>query len=510
MCRLRFYICSFILCLGFFNSFAQQLALYQKYSFKFSHQTVEAVLDSISNVTGYGFSYNPSILSSDKRINATYNNQPLLSILQDIFKEDNLNFKQVCSYITITRKQTENEESSLFSSYIDSSEYYYLRAKVLDAGNKKPISFANVLLKGRNVGTISNIDGNFNLKVPSGCINDSVSISFIGYRTITLNITAIAANDIIMLTPVPVQLKEVVVKHYEPTSLIKTALGKVGSNYSESPELQIGFYRETSRQNNDYVVISEAVLKILKAAYDKNYRTDQVIVYKNRKNPFVKTMDTVLYKLQGGIYNSLMIDLAKYPASFMSEEYFDMYRYTFDGLVQYNEGMVYVISFDQRPEVQYPLYKGKIYIDQETLAIVKAEFGISPIGLDYATEALVKKSSSKIKAKVLGANYLVSYSNTGDRWKLHHVREEIRIRVRKKYSFFNSVFHSVSELVITDSDTATNVQFKGPNLVRSGHILAEVSNSYDESFWGKFNFIEPEISLEEAYSKIKDALEEKK
>ncbi|NJK94827.1 MAG: hypothetical protein HC905_07845, partial [Bacteroidales bacterium] len=139
----------------------------------------------------------------------------------------------------------------------------------------------------------------------------------------------------------------------------------------------------------------------------------------------------------------------------------------------------------------------------------KSEFGISPRGLDYATSVMVKKSSSKIKAKVLEANYLVSYTNPDDKWKLHHVREEIRIRVRKKFSFFNSTYHSVSELVITDSDSTNITRFKSSELVRPNHIFAEVSDSYDDSFWGKFNFIQPEVSLEEAYGKIKSALGER-
>jgi hypothetical protein len=286
------------------------------------------------------------------------------------------------------------------------------------------------------------------------------------------------------------------------------ALQKIPVNYSSIPEIQIGFYRETSKQNDDYIVISEAVLKIFKAAYDKNLRNDQVSVYKNRKSPFVKTMDTVLYKLQGGIYNSLMIDLAKHPASFISEDYFDTYDYKFEGLAQYDKGLVYVIAFDQRPNVAYPLYKGKIYIDKESLAFVKAEFGISPVGLEYATSILVKKSSSKIKAKVLGANYLVSYSNVEDVWKLHHVREEIKIRVRKKFSFFNSTYHSVSELVITDSDTTSVNRFRSYDLIKPNQVFADVRESYDESFWGKFNFLPPEETLEEAYSKIKSAIRE--
>jgi hypothetical protein len=508
MNRLRNYFILIILFLGCIKTSGQQSVLSQQFSFQFKQLPLEAALDTITQKTGYSFSYNSALISNIKVVNANYTNQPLHDILRDIFKGLELNFKEVCNYIAITRKLSDDDTPDLFTSYIDSSAYYYIQARVFDRSEKRPVPYANVILKGRNLGTITNFDGNFTFKIPAGCINDSIIVSFIGYKSVAKNISTLENGEIIFIEPVSVELKEVVVKHYEPTALIKLALEKVPSNYSSVSEMQIGFYRETSKQNNDYIVISEAVLKIFKAAYDKNFRNDQVSVYKNRKSPFVKSMDTVLYKLQGGIYNSLMIDLAKHPASFISDDYFDTYDYKFEGVAPYDNGLVYVISFDQKPSVAYPLYKGKIYIDRESLAFVKAEFGISPKGLDYATSILVKKSSSKIKAKVLGANYLVSYTNRDNVWKLHHVREEIKIKVRKKYSFFNSTYHSVSELVITDSDTTSVNRFRSYDLIKPNQVFAEVSDSYDESFWGKFNFIPPEESLEEAYNKIKSAIRE--
>jgi hypothetical protein len=482
---------------------AQQNILNQRFSFYFHQLSAEALLDTVSRTTGYSFAYNPEVFSDLSPVTATFAQESLLQILQEVFKNKEFQFKEVCNYITITKRVAGEKLPDVFTPYIDSSEYYYIKARVMDANNKKPVSFANVVITRRNLGTVTNLDGNFSLKIPSGCINDSLIVSFIGYQSVAKRISGMATNEQIILQPVATELSEVIVKHYEPINLIRQAVAKVSSNYSTSPQMQVGFYRETSKQNEDYIQISEAVLKIFKAAYDQNFQTDQVIVFKSRKSPIVKTMDTVSYKLQGGIYNSLMIDLAKYPASFMSDDYFDMYDFKFEGLTKYNEGSVYVISFDQRPEVEYPLYKGKLYIDAKSLAIVKSEFGISPYGLTYATNALVKKSSSKIRAKVLGANYLVSYTNVEDRWQLHHMREEIKIRVRKKYSFFNSTFHSVSELVITDADSVKTNRFRNADLVKPNHVFAEVTNHYDETFWGKFNFIEPEISLEEAYRKIK-------
>jgi hypothetical protein len=511
MCGHRRYIVAVVLVLGYLTSSAQSYILLRKFSFQFQQLPVESALDTISKTIGYSFSYNPVILEGTRPVTSNFIQMPLIQILKEVFNNKELQFKEVCSYIAITKKTAVKDTFDMFiTSYTDSSEYYYLKAKVEDLSNKKPVPFANVVLKGHNLGTVSNMDGNFSLKIPSGCSKDSMIISSIGYKTIVRNISEVTTGEIIKIEPVSIELNEVIVEHFEPKTLIRNALFKIDRNYSTTPQMQLGFYRETSQQNNDYIVISEAVLKIFKAAYDHNYQTDKVIVYKSRKSPFVKTMDTVQYKLQGGIYNSLMIDIAKSPASFISEDYFDMYNYKFEGLTKYNDGAVYVVSFDQKPDVHYPLYKGKMYIDAKSLAFVKAEFCISPYGLIYATSMLIRKSSSKIRAKVLDANYLVSYTNQDSIWQLHHVREEIKIRVRKKLSFFNSNYHSVSELVITDADTIKVTRFRNSEIVKPNHVFAEATSYYDEGFWGKFNFIQPEISLEEAYRKIRNALVKKK
>jgi hypothetical protein len=48
------------------------------------------------------------------------------------------------------------------------------------------------------------------------------------------------------------------------------------------------------------------------------------------------------------------------------------------GTVNLNNTRAYVIEFDQRENVDYPLYKGKLYLDVSNLAIAGIAFEISP------------------------------------------------------------------------------------------------------------------------------------
>jgi len=49
----------------------------------------------------------------------------------------------------------------------DTLSYKSYTGKILDSKSRKPIVFANVVLKGTNIGTVTNADGEFLIKVPA-------------------------------------------------------------------------------------------------------------------------------------------------------------------------------------------------------------------------------------------------------------------------------------------------------------------------------------------------------
>jgi hypothetical protein len=217
-------------------------------------------------------------------------------------------------------------------------------------------------------------------------------------------------------------------------------------------------------------------------------------------------MDTVSFKFQGGIYTSLMLDIAKNQSTFLSEDFIKYYDFKLDEITSIQDQPVYVISFDQKDDVPYALYKGKLYIDKKTYAIVRADFSISPKGIDRAAEDLVRKSPRKVKVKPISASYLVNYSERNNTWYLSNIREEVKFKVHKKFTFFNPVYHTVAELVVTNIDSTDVHRFKYNNTIHPNDIFVDKVGRYDENFWGNFNFIKPDESLEEALQHVEDKL----
>jgi hypothetical protein len=162
----------------------------------------------------------------------------------------------------------------------------------------------------------------------------------------------------------------------------------------------------------------------------------------------------------------------------------------------------YVLAFDQKDNAPYPLYKGKLYIDRKTLAFVRADFMISPKGMDMAADELIRKTPRRVKVKPLIVRYVVNYTEQNNIWCLNYIREELSFKVHKKMTFFSRIYKTAAELLITQADSTDVHRFKMRDTVHSDDIFVEKVGAYDESFWGDYNFIKPDESLEEALKKV--------
>jgi hypothetical protein len=256
-------------------------------------------------------------------------------------------------------------------------------------------------------------------------------------------------------------------------------------------------------QNKQYVGVAEAVLNIYKSRYSNEMEMDRIKVFKGRKSQDVKRMDTLVFKLQGGQYTAMLLDLAKKPESFMQDEYFNDYEYKPVSIVNLEDRETYVIEFAQKEEVQEPFYQGRIYLDINTLAIKKVEFSLSPYGLQYADKYLIKKKPANMNVKTASAYYMADYRDVNGRWTLNHVHYEVKFKVDKKRHWFSKIYTSTVDLAITDKDTVNVTKFKMSESLKPNQIFADhVNEFYDEGFWGSYNIIKPEEPIEEAVERI--------
>lgn len=397
----------------------------------------------------------------------------------------------------------------LLSSYPlqaqEEGNYFIVSGTVKDKQTKKKLEYVNISVPGTNVGTITNSDGEFTIKVQDSLQAKVVEISHIGYYNYRIPLTG---NDMVdenvMLTQNANVLEEVVVRAHDPRMLVEEAMNRIGKNYSEKPTLLTGFYRETAQKGKRYINISEAIIDVYKTPYDEDASRDRVQIFKGRALLSQKASDTLIVKLLGGPNLSLYVDIVKNPDILLDKTTLGYFSFRMEESVVMDNRPQYVISFQPQAILPYALHYGKLYIDKESLAFTRAEFNLNMEDRDKATSAILKKKPAGLRFRPVEVSFLVTYKQVNGKSYLNYIRNEVRFKCDWKRRLFSTNYAMVSEMVVTDSkDQAVNAIPYKMSFKSSQSLSDKVSDFRDENFWGSYNIIEPTESLEKAANKLR-------
>lgn len=388
----------------------------------------------------------------------------------------------------------------------DTTLYIVYTGKVVDAADNTPLPFATIEGEGVNFATVTNIDGEFTLKVPREVTLNNIKISYVGYKN---NIVGVAAhrnleNRTIRLEPTSVNLQEVTVRAEDALGLIQEVLTKIGDNYSTEDMMMTAFYRETIKKRRNYVSISEAVVDIFKAAYSNDFKFDQVKLLQGRKSADVEKMDTILFKVQGGPVTTLLLDVVKNPYLLLSDQYQKVYNFYITGVISLNDRLHYVVSFNQKPYVTSPFYNGKLYIDMDKLAITEAEFELNMENEMEVASMFIRKKPAGVNVIPERAAYRTKYTIEDDNtWYFSYARAEVKFDVKWDRKLFKTQYSTMSEIAITDRQEEAVDKFPVKERYRRSQVLDElVYVFFDQDFWKGYNVIEPDQSIESAIEKL--------
>jgi hypothetical protein len=476
-------------------------ALDKKITIEVRNETIISVLEKISSQTQIYFSYDASLIDAEKKIDASFSDKTVKEIL-DILFESKFNYRVLDDQIIITRPESETEKKKEPEITGEKPKIINFRGKIIDREEKEVLPYTSIAVLKKNIGTISNSDGEFELKIPDTMIDDTVVISCLGYKQYRMSVNKITEEAVTYyLQPTTFQLKEIRVTYIDPQDILSRILSKISLNYPRNPEIMTSFYREVLKQDNNYIDVAEAILEIRKSPYDNSFSEDKVKYIKGRKSLNVKPFQFVDFKIQGGPYYITKLDVVKTLDSFLDPEFREFYKYSLDEIVEFDNRDTYVVRFKPKEKVDYPCYQGKLYVDMSSFALVHAEFELSRSGLKFAHESLIKKKPKDFYVRPIQVNYQVSYRRAEGKWHLSNAQASINFRVKSKKDKINSVFHSISELLITDFKADDGTHFKRNELFSPKDIFTEIVTNYDEAFWGDYNTIKPSEALRDALNK---------
>ncbi len=475
--------------------------LEKRVTLNLKNQPLSSILDQLSWQAGVFFSYDASIIDADKKYSIEAVNKSLFSVLNELFDPNKFKF-------------SERENQIIISEIIDIQpkkekpgpipvKYFFLSGKIINYKKGSPIPYASISLFNKAIGTISNNNGEFLLKIHPDNIHDTVIISCMGYKQKQLQAEKILDEDLFIMEPISIRIREVKVTSITPEKLLENIRQNIEKNYSNESSLMTAFYRETLKQDKNYINISEAIIEVLKTPYTNSFRDDLVRLLKGRRSPEVQPFQWLSFKLQGGPFTITKLDVIKNQETFISKEFEKIYKYNIKKVIWYENNPVYVLEFKPTNyDEVFPIFTGEIFVHRETFAVLHAQFSINKEGLRKAEYVMIKKKPRRVKAKPTYVNYEVNYRQLNGKWQLANAKASVKIKVKSKRDNLKSEYHSISDLLVTNIKNTKIKKFTKNESIGKNDIFVELINEYDTKFWENYNIIKPDENLINAIKTI--------
>lgn len=377
---------------------------------------------------------------------------------------------------------------------------------VKDSHTKKKLTNVNVHVAGREIGTVTNGDGVFSLKISKNDMQGYIILSRVGYANKKLPYKNFTDNKTtIYLTPTARTLDEVTVYGGDAKNIVIEAMKRIGDNYPANSNMLNMFYRETIMKGSHYVGISEGIMDVFKNGYNKRtVSRDRVRIQRGRRLMSQKASDTLAVKIQGGPLLSLYLDVVKNGDALFDDETISMYSFRHEHMVTLDDRLHYVVSFKPCMTVDYPLYSGVLYIDCQSLCLARAEMSLDMSDREKADKALLQKKPLGVRFRSREASVVVAYRQHGERACLDYLRSTIRFKCDWKRRLFSSTYTTVAEMVTVDLDGNATVNIPYAESYRPSRMFYDdAKQNWDTNFWKDYNIIEPTESLEKAVAKLR-------
>lgn len=383
-------------------------------------------------------------------------------------------------------------------------EYYTISGIVKNENTGKAVAYANVMDPKEHVSTVTNADGRFVLKTPRK--PKQITASHVGFHTEEVALGERLDNVEISLRPTVVLLSEIVVNSGTPREIIKAAIAKIPTNYSDHPELYRGFYRETTQKGRRYIYVAEAVVDMYKTKYTRPVSGDRVSIDKARRLVSPKQTDTLGAKVQGGPTLPIYVDVVKNLDYILSEAEMINYDYTLEDMVFIDDRPQMVIAMRPRFIVAYPLYYGKIYIDSNTLSFTRVELELDMADKAKATRMMLVSKPLGVRFKPREMKIVVNYILENGMSRLSYVQSSSVFRCDWKRRLFHSNYRVTAEMVVTNRYPEAHAISGRTSFSNRASLYDKVELFQDPDFWGSDNIIEPTEDLLKAIGKLKKLL----
>ena len=401
-----------------------------------------------------------------------------------------------------------------------------IKGNIANEATKEKIPFVSIQLLNSHIGTQSNADGHYILKVPNNKTSDTVVFSALGYKKMKIIVSDLRKQRHIQLTPHALDLKEVTIKDFaSPQSLLDEVLRRIPQNYHSTPTVSTFFFRDWSMANDSLYLFYESLTDVYRAGYGKFDKKRYYKVLPNKraiesnykliqKHRLLVFDTTYLLTVVGSRVkmNELMsfdddetiVDWIEIPnASYIfAKRKRKDYNYKLEEFTDAEGKEFYLITMMSKSKYSYTF---TLVIDKTDLAVCKITYQYSgeytnPDNFMYKIVSPFKSgvvhydTREYVYKKIAGKYTLFSYRSAASSDNVCHMEYGYQ-NAMEHQSYKHSYVYQLVDFRKNDTDTLPDNVIKA---VKPQLYSTLMSNGrYDESFFENYNFVPLEEECKE-------------
>lgn len=299
-----------------------------------------------------------------------------------------------------------------------SAQKITITTKVLDKSTSEPLPFASVGIKGKSIGTVTNLQGEFDFHIPIEYRNEILVISMLGYHNFEAPVWSLLETKpaVITMDKSTTMLQEVVVRDsLNGGEIVKIALDRVVINFPMRPFILEGFYRDVKKVAGTSIALLEAAVKIYDESYgeprNRSKLRERVKLVEVRKSLGYDNKFTPFFRQRNLLEDLLLHNNIRYRQIDDTESFYTSLQREPDSY--YNGNEVFVVS--HKEDFQF-----KIYINKKDYAINHLQFEINGDNLEKKKNLVSKHVSyhKTIDFKPFGGKMYLNYITvvTKEKW----------------------------------------------------------------------------------------------
>jgi len=342
-----------------------------------------------------------------------------------------------------------------------------INGQVRNVENQEALAYANIITVPSNTGTTTDFSGNFNLSINASHLKDTVYVSFIGFEIQKIPVQDLKQNMNIDLIPITETLDEFVLTPLTPHEFMKIVVTKLPENTPSEPFSTLGYYSDLAKENDGFLGENQVAIKsyfpnlldtTVKSQhqivlYEERTELDELVFMakkrkkqeaKERKKRVENGEDTTEYsmfnprEMFGGLDEVNEQLTLNGEELFLDTNNFKKYDFQFNSTPLYSEEGNEITLIHAKTKRRQDGFKasGKIYIDRNSMSIMKMEFK-GDIRIPVIAKPILLLAGIGIQNPKL--HYARNFKKINDTWYPKNVFYTIDLGVTEKRLFKKNI-----------------------------------------------------------------------